>query len=129
MTRWIIPVVVVAAAAIGVIVAVAAGGSDSETEASAAGADSEAMSAFRDCMSEHGAEVPEGPAVVRPPGTDSPPSGDRGEIPPARGELTEPDAETQEALEACADLMPQSSGGGTFFGPGAPPGAAPIPQD
>jgi hypothetical protein len=129
MTRWIIAVVVVAVAAIGVIVVVAASGSDSDSEASAAGAaDPEAMTAFRDCMSEHGVEVPDGSTAVRPPGTDSPPSGEPGEMPPARGELLDPDPETQEALEACADLMPQSPGG-TFFGPGAPPGAAPIPQD
>ena len=128
MTRWIVAVIIVAAVSIGVIVVVAPG-SDSDSEASAAqGPDPEAMTAFRECMTEHGADLPEPPSGELPaPGTGSPPSGDSQEIPPERGALVQPDAETQAALDACADLMPEGQGG--FIGPGGPPGVAPIPQD
>ena len=78
MTRWIVGVIVVAVAAIGVIVVVASG-SESEPEAAAAfGPDAEAMTEFRDCMSEHGAELPEPPSggELPAPPSGAPPSGD-----------------------------------------------------
>jgi hypothetical protein len=124
MTRWIIGVVAAAMATIAVVVVIAAG-SDSDTEASAAsGPDPEAMAEFRDCMSEHGAELPQPPSDGEPPapGAGAPPSGGFQAAPSAGGGLFPADAKTRKALQACGDLMPQPPAG-------APPGIAPTPQN
>jgi hypothetical protein len=71
------------------------------------------MEAFRECLDEHGAELPDPP---------DPP--DAGSAPPAEGlELPAPSGKTQRALEACADLAPAPPQPGGGFG------VAPIPQD
>ena len=73
MTRWIVGVIVAAVAAIGVIVVVASG---SESEPEAAGPDAEATAEFRECLAEHGAELPEPPSGGELPAPPSgPPSG------------------------------------------------------
>jgi hypothetical protein len=64
--------------------------------------DSEAFEKFRDCMSDHGVDVPEPPA--RPRG---------------RG-LHEPSAEQQDAFEACRDQLPAPPIG-ACRAPGRPP--------
>jgi hypothetical protein len=137
MTRWIIGVVAAGVLAIGAIVAVAAGSGGSDSDGGDAptftGPDPEAAQEFRDCMEEHGADLPEPPEGGVPP--------DPGEMPPPQrfdakpGELPEID---EDALEACRDLMPEGPGGaiivpggGMGVGPpgGAAPGAAPLPQN
>jgi hypothetical protein len=117
VSRWIAAVIVVAVVAIAAIVIVAAGsGSDDEAGASTAGADPEQMAAFRDCLTEHGAELPE------------PPGGEPGQAPPSAGglRLPRPSAKTQRAIEACSALMPQPPAGAPSAGDR---GAVPIPQD
>ena len=64
--------------------------------------DSEAFEEFRDCMSEHGADVPKRP----------PHGGER--------RLDEPSAEEREAFEACGDQLPAPPPG-VCPPPGAPP--------
>jgi hypothetical protein len=126
MTRWIIGVVVAGVLAIGAIVAVAAGsGSDAEDAPAPAltGPDSEAAQEFRDCMEEHGADLPEPQDGGAPPEPGETPPPQRFEVQP--GELPELD---EEALEACADLMPQGPGGALIV-PGGGAGVAPLPQN
>lgn len=124
MARWIAGIVAVAAVAI-VAVVLIAGGSDSDDQASAAvGADPEAMAEFRECLTEHGGELPEPPSGDQLP---APPSGEppSGAAPPAGG--FELDEETQAAIEECSDLMPEGSPG--LVVPGGAPGFAPSPQN
>ncbi len=129
MARWIAGILAVAAVAI-VAVVLVAGGSDSDDQASAAvGSDAEAMAEFRECLTEHGGEVPEPPSggeLPAPPSGTPPSFEQQGGGPPAavRPEMSE---ETQKAMEACADLMPEGSG--VFIAPGGPPGTAPSPQN
>ncbi len=76
----------------------------------AAPADREALEKLRDCMSEHGVELPD-------PGERSLERAPRG-----------PSAEEREAFEACGDLMPGPPLGDCPPPPGRPPEVA-IPQD
>jgi hypothetical protein len=112
VTRWIVGVIVVAVVAIGVIVVVASG-SDSEPEPAAGfGPDAAVMAEFRDCMSEHGAELPEPPSggPVPAPSGGVPPSFDQGGGAPPAGVTPEANEETTKALEACSDLAPEGFG-------------------
>jgi hypothetical protein len=114
VTRWILGVLVVALIA---VVAIVLAGGDSDTgDASAgtgAGPDPEQMAAFRDCLTEHGAKLPEAPSGAPPAPGES--------TPPATGlELPAPSGKTRRAMEACGDLAPQPPGGSP---------APPIPQD
>jgi hypothetical protein len=122
MKRWIVAIVGVAVAAIAVVVVIASG-SDSGASA-ASGPDSEAAQAFRDCMSEHGADLPEPPSGA--PGAPS--------LGATSGQMPAPDAATRQALQACRDLAPQPPAGvqPPGFGggiPAAPPGEAPSTQN
>ena len=71
--------------------------------------DPEALKEFRDCMSEHGAELPEPPKR------------------PQRRALEEPSSIEREAFEACRDQLPEPPRG-DCRAPGPPPGIA-MPQD
>ena len=66
--------------------------------------DGKAFREFRDCMSEHGVDVPEPPAR------------------PGRLELHEPSAVEQDAFEACSDQLPAPP-----IGACPPPGRPPAP--
>jgi hypothetical protein len=100
------------AAAVGVALAAAGCGSESEVSTAAdqpevAGApDPEALEAFRECMSDQGVDVPEGPFRFG-----GPPSGEEGEAP------SQPSPEQLRALEACRDELPVPEGGGLQIAP------------
>ncbi len=119
MTRWIAGVVVVAAVAIVAVLLVAGGsGADDESGATVGRLDPERMEALRECLSAHGAKLPEPPTGHRSP---APPGGDTPATPPPGGlELPAPSVGTGRALEACGELMPAPSG---------VPFGAPVPQD
>jgi hypothetical protein len=102
MRLWIAGVTAVAVIAIAVIVVIAIGSDDGEDQANAMPAppDAAAMQAFRKCMSENGAELPEAPGG---------------------GIMIEPDERSRKAMEECQELMPARP-------PGAPD-LAPLPQN
>ncbi|MDX6583163.1 MAG: hypothetical protein QOI10_2347 [Solirubrobacterales bacterium] len=117
MSRWIIGALAVAVTAIALTVT-SASGSDPETQGEVAVApDPAAFDKFRDCMSEHGADVPEPFGVAfRAPGAGRPQLNARPPGPPPAPR----DAETRKAFEACSSLLPPPPSVAAFPGPPDP---------
>lgn len=111
-----VPALVIAAAAVAFSLAGCGGGNDSAAatntttaEGAAAGGDADA---FRDCLKEHGVDLPDdigqgGPGQGQPPTDGQAPTG-----PPSGGQPFGDDPELQEAFNACQDQAPAGALGG-----------------